>query len=121
MRSIAWSVFSYRIGPVRSPSKRVFWPDLRPCSFTTSLSRSSGQFSVLTRASIARDQMLFERLPNDLRTGSAPADEPHATADQPLDRRHPDLGFQASCDHLSLVQRQQDRPAHGLAPRFAAV
>src|SRR4051794_25307735 len=33
--------------------------------------------------------MLLQRLADYLGTGSAPADQPHAAADQPLDRRHP--------------------------------
>src|SRR5438270_8407984 len=68
----------------------------------------------------AFNQMLLEQFADDLGSGGAAADEAHAAADQPFDRRHTHLGLEALRNHLALFERQQDRPAHGLAPRFAA-
>ena len=69
---------------------------------------------------LTADHMLPERLADDLRTGGASADEAHPTADQPLDRRHANLGLEAPGDHFAFVERKQDCPAYDLAPRLAA-
>jgi len=66
------------------------------------------------------DHMAFERMPDPLGAVTAHADEPHAAAWQPLDRRNSDLLLEAAGDDLALVQVDIDGAAHDLAFRFAA-
>lgn len=64
---------------------------------------------------LAGDQMGLERLPDELSTGCARADQTNAAAIQSLDCRNADVGGFALRAHLSFSHREEEGAAHGLA------